>query len=81
MSEQKLSNKQKSWKNKVATLASMGGSIAQKRDRALHQMNMNGDEWAKAKAELGNFDEDKMITKPEKKQSIPKKYRRNKKKR
>lgn len=53
-----VTNKQKSWNNKIETLSNMKGSYESKRQRALRQMRMSGDEWVRAKDELGMMDRD-----------------------
>lgn len=47
-----LSNSQRKWKRKIAILSSIKGTKA-KRERALGQMNMSGNEWVRAQVELG----------------------------
>lgn len=51
--ETKLSNKQKKWQKKVQILSSMEGSVETKRQRAVHQMGLSGDEWVRMMKELG----------------------------
>lgn len=48
-----MSNAQRKWRNKVNTLANMKGSTETKRQRAIHQMKLNGDQWVRMMNELG----------------------------
>lgn len=47
-----MSKSSKKFQKKIAILSNMKGSYESKRQRALHQMNMTGDEWVEAKAAL-----------------------------
>lgn len=46
------SNSQRSWQAKIDTLSRTKGAKA-KRERALGQMNMTGNEWVRAQVDLG----------------------------
>ncbi len=52
MADKPVSNRQRSWNAKIATLAGTKGDGA-KRHRALNQMNMTGNEWIRAQVDLG----------------------------